>query len=156
MDVSLEIPPDGGGRTGGDSALALPDGCYHLSSVMDDALRGTSDAPPRGAGGHAHPVFAFVVALGGLGIDIATICARLDLPFNTGAMLGRCCIRYDRPLLVDSSYEISGHVVSITRKPSRRFTAADHVRLAIVIHAQTIRFATVELVMIVPIARTIR
>ncbi|WP_439532153.1 hypothetical protein [Polymorphobacter sp.] len=131
---------------------AIPEGEYRLSQAMDDALRAASGALPRGSDGLAHPAFAFVAALGGMGLDIKTVCARLGLPFDTGAVLGRCRIAFDRPMLVDHAYGVHARIVSLIRKSSRRFGGADHLCLATDIRVGTTHFATVELTMIVPVA----
>lgn len=103
----------------------------------------------------AHPAFAFVVALGGMGYDIATLCALLGLPFDSGAVLGRCHIVLSRPIAVDRMYEINATPVSLIRKPSRRFGVADHLRLATDIAIGGLHFARVELTMIVPVVPTL-
>jgi len=133
------------------SAMAVPDGSYLLSAAMDDALRGACGAPARGADGVAHPAFAFVMALGGMGVDVATLCARFGLPFDTGAMLGRCRLRYARPLAVDVRYLVQARLVTRQRKPSRRFGAAEHLTLAMALSCAGVLHAEVELTMIVPL-----
>ena len=131
---------------------SIPDGRYWLTPAMDDALRAASSAPPRGKDRRAHPAFAFVMALGGMGVDIGTLCAHLGVPFNTGAVLGRCSITFDRSILVDQSYDVSASLTSINRKSSRRFGATDHLCFAMRIGVEEQRFAMVEFTMIVPVA----
>lgn len=131
---------------------SIPDGRYWLSPAMDDALRTASGALPRGRDRRAHPAFAFVMALGGMGADIGSVCAQLGVPFDTGALLGRCSIALDRPILVDQSYDVSAALTSMTRKSSRRFGATDHLCFVMRIAVKEQHFAMVELTMIVPVA----
>lgn len=129
-------------------------GRYALTAAMDDALRAACGAPARGADNQAHPGFAFVAALGGMDRDIGALCISLGLPFDTGAMLGRCHIRFDRPLLVDCVLEVEARLRSLVRKSSRRFGAADHLGLAMSLSCDGVRQALVEVTIIVPVARS--
>ncbi|GKY89576.1 hypothetical protein [Sinisalibacter aestuarii] len=112
------------------SKFLIPDGRYLLTAAMDDRVRHMARAPDR-AGERAHPIFAFVAALGGLGLKIADLSAALGLAFERGPVLARCRLSYDAPLLVDRSYDVRAEIDDLQRKPSRVFGAADHLHLSI-------------------------
>lgn len=113
--------------------FAIPPGRYRLTEVLDDRLRSLTGAPARGAAQTAHPVFAFVMALGGMGIRIADLARALGLDFGAGPVLAACTLDFRAPLLVGRDYDVSARVEGLSRKPSRRFGAADHLHLAIVL-----------------------
>ncbi|MAM61291.1 hypothetical protein [Maritimibacter sp. UBA3975] len=108
----------------------LPPGEFHLTPERDDRVRQMSGAPAR-LGARAHPIFAFVGALGGLPMPIKALSESLGLAFDQGPVLAGCVIDLTRPLEVGRRYTVAGRVEGITRKPSRRFGHADHLHLAI-------------------------
>ena len=129
---------------------AIPAGRYRLDRALDDRLRAASAAPERGRSDRAHPAFAFVVALGGMGLKVADICQLLGLSLNSGPLLGTCRIRYHRPLEVDRTYDVQGRIAALVRKASRRFGMADHLTLRIAASADAVPFTELEFTMIVP------
>lgn len=108
----------------------IPEGRFILTPAMDDRVRQMAGADPR-EGDFAHPVFAFVGALGGLGLRIADLSRALGLDFDAGPVLARSRLDYDDRLRVGESYRVTAEVEAITRKPSRVFGKADHLHLAI-------------------------
>ncbi|SPJ25398.1 hypothetical protein [Palleronia abyssalis] len=108
----------------------LPAGRFDLTAARDDLVRRMSDAPAR-SDQRAHPIFAFVGALGGLPLPIADLSTGLGLAFADGPVLARCQIDATRPLEVGRCYTVTARILDIQRKPSRRFGQADHLHLAI-------------------------
>ena len=108
----------------------IPPGHYALTEAMDDRVRAMARAPAR-RGDRAHPIFAFVGALGGLGLRIADLSRALGLDFDAGPVLARCRLDYDAPLRVGQDYAVRAEVERIERKPSRAYGSADHLHLSI-------------------------
>jgi hypothetical protein len=111
-------------------------GSFDLSAARDDSVRRMSGAPSR-TGDRAHPIFAFVGALGGLPEPIKDLSESLGLAFANGPVLARCQIALARPLLVNRTYRVTARVEAIERKPSRRFGHADHLHLVIALADDT-------------------
>ncbi|MEE4452775.1 hypothetical protein [Novosphingobium resinovorum] len=132
------------------SQFAIPQGRFHLSAALDDAIRRSCAAPARD-GEQAHPIFAFVAALGGLGVRVGDLCRGLGLAFDKGAVLGRCWIDYAAPLTVDTGYDVAAEIVALERKASRRFGAADHLTLGMTIGTGGQTHARVQLTTIMPV-----
>lgn len=150
--MSLSQTVEGAVSAASSAFPAIPPGCYRLDAALDDRLRVASAAPARGAGREAHPGFAFVLALGGMGLKVGEICELLGLSLASGPLLGTCRIRYHRALEIERSYDVQGCVAGLMRKASRRFGAADHVTLRIAVAADGMPFVDVEFTMIVPTA----
>lgn len=140
--------PPSGGRS---PSPIIPPGVYRVTRELDDRLRAACSAPVRREGEGAHPGFAFVAALAGMGLKVGDICRLVGLSLESGAVLGTCRIRYDRPLEVDRTYQVQGRVGTLVRKASRRFGATDHLMLHMEVGAASVPFAQVELTMIVPV-----
>ncbi|KMS50575.1 hypothetical protein V474_06935 [Novosphingobium barchaimii LL02] len=129
--------------------FVIPPGVFDLSASLDDAIRRSCAAPLRD-GEQAHPIFAFIAALGGMGSRVGDVCRGLGLAFDSGAVLGRCRIDYDAPLTVDTRYDVATSVVALERKGSRRFGAADHLTLGMTVSAGGGLRARVRLTTIMP------
>jgi hypothetical protein len=135
---------------GAKPGFTIPSGVFDLSAGLDDAIRNSCGAPIR-RGVEAHPIFAFIAALGGMGSRVGDVCRDLGLAFDSGAVLGRCRIDYDTALRVDTRYDVDTTVLAIERKPSRRFGAADHLTLNMTVSAMGRAFARVRLTTIMPV-----
>lgn len=128
----------------------LPPGHFDLTAERDDRVRRMSGAPAR-QDNRAHPIFAFVGALGGLPLPIKALSESLGLAFDRGPVLAGCVIDLARPLEVGRRYSVAGRIEDIKRKPSRRFGAADHLHLAIAL-ADGVPFTEIRLHIIFPAA----
>jgi hypothetical protein len=131
-------------------ALTIPPGRYSLTAGLDDRLRALTNASVRGADGAAHPIFAFVIALGGMGLRIADLSERLGLAFGAGPVLAGCTLDYHAPMLVGRDYDVTTRIEGLERKPSRRFGAADHLRLHIALSCTGVNCAETRLHIIYP------
>lgn len=131
------------------SPIRLPVGEYRMDSATDAMLRAGSRARPA-VGGAAHPVFALVAALGGMGVSVAELCHICGSAIENGPVLARCSLQYHRRLLLDRDYIVESEITSITRKKSRRFGAADHVVINLVLRHDDSAYTDIELVMVMP------
>ncbi|MBV0911061.1 hypothetical protein [Anianabacter salinae] len=127
---------------------SLPLGRFDLTPERDDLVRRMSGAPVR-LDMRAHPIFAFVGALGGLPLPIKDLSEGLGLAFDKGPVLAGCRIDITRPLEVARSYAVAARVEGIERKPSRRFGWADHLHLAIAL-SDSAPFTDIRLHIIFP------
>lgn len=126
------------------------EGRFHLSAAADDRVRALSGAPPR-IGDAAHPVFAYLGALGGLPQPIGDWSRALGLGFDLGPVLGSCVIDFPGRLRTGQDYAVRAEVTAITRKPSRRFGAADHAAFVIALCQQQ-EVSILRFTMITPVA----
>jgi hypothetical protein len=131
-------------------AFRVPQGRYDVTAALDERLRSAARAPGRHDAESAHPIMAFVAALGGMGMSIRELSEALGLAFAQGPVLGGCHIRLHRPVAVDKSYLIDTRVSVLQRKPSRRFGLADHLTLAFEVTDGSDRVCDVELAMVFP------
>jgi hypothetical protein len=129
--------------------IPLPEGRYFIATAVDAAIRRSSGGLAAQKG-RAHPVFAFLAALGGMGISIAELCKMCGASIDDGPVLARCRIRYHCPLRLEHSYVVDGIIVSQMRKPSRRFGAADHIGLELNLRDDKGLCAEIAITMIMP------
>jgi hypothetical protein len=131
--------------------IELPLGSFALTTALDDRVRKSCAASPRSTGVLAHPIFAFVAGLGGMGLPIAEAIERCGGSIDSGPVLAGCEIAIDKPLEVDRTYDVASRIAEYVRKPSRRYGAADHLLLRFELAAQGERFAELVLRIIVPV-----
>ncbi|MCE0506153.1 hypothetical protein LR948_12350 [Roseivivax sp. GX 12232] len=108
----------------------IPQSRYRLTRQADDAVRRMSGALARQGAG-AHPIFAFLGALGGLPQPIKELSESLGLDFAAGPVLAGCRITLHAPLQIDRDYTVEAKVAGLERRPSRAYGAADHLHLAV-------------------------
>lgn len=127
------------------------DGWYDLTAALDDKVRLLSHAPPR-IGDQAHPIHAYVGALGGMNIPIGDFSRALGLAFDHGPVLGKCTLSFPGRLRVGQRYKVTPRVISQKRKPSRRFGQADHLLMEITLADREGPASSLEFSMITPVA----
>lgn len=132
-----------------DSPASSP-GIYDLSAVLDDRVRQLCGAPPR-SGDLAHPIHAYLGALGGMETPIGDFSRQLGLAFDAGPVLGQCTMTYPGRLRVDQRYDVTAKVLDLIRKPSRRFGQADHLTLEIALSHDGATASLLQFKMITPV-----
>jgi hypothetical protein len=102
----------------------LPPGTYRLGAERHDKLLAAlgSDAPRDGS---AHPLAAWLVAMGGIGMSIAELFAAAGVPLEDGPMLGSAHLAQERPLAVESIYSVTGQVTDLVEKTGRKLGRFD-------------------------------
>lgn len=124
-------------------------GRFRLTAAMDDRVRALSGAPAR-LDDRAHPIFAYIGALHGLPRPIGDWSRALGLAFDRGPVLGACVMDYPGRLRVERDYAVRAEVTAITRKPSRRFGAADHAAFVIALCEGAAEVSLLRFTMITP------
>jgi hypothetical protein len=117
QDASPAGPPDVAG-------WQFPGGRYTLSAEEDAAFCKAVETSPRGES-RAHPALAFVIAQTAMGVSVEALLARCDFEVKDGPMLVHLDLDFFTPLRTGIAYNVSGQIVSLTRKPSRAFGFAD-------------------------------
>jgi hypothetical protein len=130
--------------------MPLSIGQFRLDADDDTMVRETSSAPQRQAF-EAHPIFGFIAALGGLGAPIETVFAQCGGSVQSGPLLASCSVRFSRPLQIGITYQVVGFIEAVTRKASRRFGAADHLRLNIDVRDGDIHYSNLHLTIVMPV-----
>lgn len=96
----------------------LPEGRFMISAAENRALVEAlgSDGVQDGL---AHPVFGYIAAQRGIGIDVAGLLALADFDIADGPMLASSRLDYARPLRTERAYRVTGRIVAIQRKQGR-------------------------------------
>jgi hypothetical protein len=102
----------------------LPGGSYALGAErhakLVSALGGGSPED-----GSAHPLSAWVIAMGGCGIGIGELFEAAGVPMEDGPMLGACEVELLRPLGIETPYTVSARIESLVEKSGRKLGRFD-------------------------------
>lgn len=112
----------------------FPGGSYTVSSwwawlVADALLDDPYDDSP-------HPVLAWMAGVAGMGLTWDELFAWFDARASDGPMFGEHRTTMFAPLSLDATYDISGRIVSLTRKVGRRSGVMDIVGYELDLHLQ--------------------
>lgn len=99
---------------------------YIITTEENRALCQSVGVEPA-ADGSAHPVYFYIAPQVGMGQTVAGICEICDFDVNVGPMMGTCNVTFDQPLKTEQPYMVTGEILGIQRKQSRKLGTMDIV-----------------------------
>lgn len=116
----------------------FPGGTYTIEPWRAWLLADTvlADPPPIAqlTGRPAHPLFAWLVATGAMGIGWDELFTWFDATAADGPVFGEHETSWRRPMLVGETYRVRGGIVSAQRKVGRRTGPFDVVGYSMAVH----------------------
>jgi hypothetical protein len=97
---------------------------YVISADENRALCESTGVAPA-ADGSAHPIYFYVATQVGMGMTVAGLCAACEFDVEDGPMMASSKVAFSRPLITGQPYRITGRIVSLVRKPSRKLGVMD-------------------------------
>jgi hypothetical protein len=97
---------------------------YTISSDENRALCESTGVQPA-ADGTAHPIYFYIATQVGMGMTVAGLCAACDFDVEDGPMMASSQVDFSRPLKTGQPYHVTGRIVSLVRKPSRKLGVMD-------------------------------
>ena len=126
MDVLPPPPEVAGLRLDGTDA-------YVISAQENEVLcRSTGIAPADD--GTAHPIYYYVATQVAMGKTVAGLCAACDFDVDDGPMMGSSEVRFSTPLRTGLPYTVSGEILSLERKRSRKLGVMDVLTYRLRLH----------------------
>jgi hypothetical protein len=118
MTTELPPPPNVAGTSlsGGDP--------YVIRRAENRALCESVGVQPA-ADDSAHPIYFFIATQVGMGMTVADLCRVCDFDVADGPMMASSKTTFERPLKVEQPYVVTGQIVSLVRKASRKLGAMD-------------------------------
>lgn len=86
--------------------------CRSLGAVPDDD-------------GRAHPIFYYIATQIGMRMTVAELCQACDFDVEDGPMMASSKVSFSTPLRVGQTYFVTGEILQLTRKASRRLGVMD-------------------------------
>ena len=84
--------------------------------------------------GTAHPIYYYVATQVAMGKTVAELCALCDFDVEDGPMMGSSEVRFAAPLKVETPYRVSGEVLALERKRSRKLGVMDVLAYRLRLH----------------------
>ena len=84
--------------------------------------------------GLAHPIYYYVATQVAMGMTVAELCSACDFNVDDGPMMGSSEVRFAHPLKVGVAYRVSGEIVSLVRKQSRKLGVMDVLTYRLRLH----------------------
>jgi hypothetical protein len=97
---------------------------YTISAEENRALCESTGVKPA-ADGTAHPIYFYIATQVGMGMTVAGLCTACDFDVEDGPMMASSQVDFSSPLVTDQPYTVTGRIVSLVRKPSRKLGVMD-------------------------------
>jgi hypothetical protein len=97
---------------------------YTINVDENRALCESTGVAPA-SDGTAHPIYFFIATQVGMGLTVAGLCAACEFDVEEGPMMASSKVTYSRPLITGQPYNVTGRIVSLVRKPSRKLGVMD-------------------------------
>lgn len=95
-----------------------------ISAAENAALCRSTGVEPE-ADGSAHPIYYFIATQVGMGKTVAGLCEACEFDVKDGPMMGTSSATFQGPILTGQPYGVTGRILSLTRKRSRKLGVMD-------------------------------
>lgn len=112
------------------------DKVFTISAEENAALCRSTGSEPA-ADGSAHPIYYYIATQVAMGKTVAGVCETCDFNVEDGPMMGSSGVRFIRPLMVGESFKVTGEIVSLVRKQSRKLGVMDVLTYRLRLHPAT-------------------
>ena len=106
---------------------------YTISADENGALCRSTGIEPADDG-TAHPIYYYVATQVAMGKTVAGLCAACDFDVDDGPMMGSSEVRFSVPLKTGLPYTVSGEILSLERKRSRKLGVMDVLTYRLRLH----------------------
>jgi hypothetical protein len=108
-------------------------GTFTISAVENAALCRSTGVEPALDGG-AHPIYYYIATQVAMGQTVAGLCAMCDFDVEDGPMMGSSGVRFTTPLRTGGTYKVTGEILSVVRKRSRKLGVMDVLTYRLRLH----------------------
>ena len=97
---------------------------FTIKAEENAALCASTGVAPAGDGS-AHPIYYYIATQVAMGKTVAGLCETCEFDVEDGPMMGSSGIKFSEPLMVGESYKVTGEILSLVRKQSRKLGVMD-------------------------------
>ena len=108
-------------------------GTYTISAVENAALCRSIGIEPS-CDGSAHPIYYYIATQVAMGKTVAGLCAACAFDVEEGPMMGSSEVRFTTPLRTGGTYKVTGEILSLVRKRSRKLGVMDVLTYRLRLH----------------------
>jgi hypothetical protein len=103
---------------------------YTITAAENAALCKSIGVRPA-ADGTAHPIYFYIATQVGMGETVAGLCTVCEFNIDDGPLMAGSRVTFRRPLLTGQPYDVTGEIVSLVRKSSRKLGMMDMLEYAL-------------------------
>ena len=108
---------------------------FTISAAENAALCRSTGVEPA-LDGSAHPIYYYIATQVAMGQTVAGLCAVCEFDVEEGPMMGSSGVRFSTQLRTGGSYKVSGEILSLVRKRSRKLGVMDVLTYRLRLHEQ--------------------
>jgi hypothetical protein len=97
---------------------------YTISAAENEALCASIGVQPA-RDGTAHPIYFYIATQVGMGQTVAGLCQVCEFNVEDGPMMAGSKVTFQRPLRTGQAYQVTGEIISLVRKASRKLGMMD-------------------------------
>lgn len=124
---TLPPPPDVVGTSLDGTEAYLVDGGQNAALCRSTGVEPAAD-------GSAHPIYYYIATQIGMGQSVAGLCAICEFDVEEGPMMGSSSVRFSGPLRVGTPYRVTGEIIGLDRKRSRKLGVMDVLTYRLRLH----------------------
>lgn len=106
---------------------------FTISAKENAALCRSTGFEPA-ADGTAHPIYYYIATQVAMGKTVAGLCETCDFDVDEGPMMGSSGVNFSAPLMVGERYTVTGQILGLVRKRSRKLGAMDVLTYRLRLH----------------------
>jgi len=106
---------------------------FIISAAENAALCRSTGIEPA-ADGSAHPIYYYIATQVAMGKTVAGVCETCEFDVADGPMMGSSGVSFRGPLMVGESYKVTGEILSLVRKQSRKLGVMDVLTYRLRLH----------------------
>ncbi len=84
--------------------------------------------------GSAHPIYYYIATQVAMGKTVAGVCETCEFDVDDGPMMGSSGVRFAGQLMVGQDYRVTGEILSLVRKKSRKLGVMDVLTYRLRLH----------------------
>jgi len=84
--------------------------------------------------GTAHPIYYYIATQVAMGKTVAGVCEACEFNVDDGPMMGSSGVKFTKPLKVGESYKVTGEILDLVRKRSRKLGVMDVLTYRLRLH----------------------
>jgi hypothetical protein len=109
---------------------------FTISAEENAALCRSTGVEPA-SDGSAHPIYYYIATQVAMGKTVAGVCETCEFDVDDGPMMGSSGVKFSEPLIVGQSYKVTGEILSLVRKLSRKLGVMDVLTYRLRLHKES-------------------
>lgn len=107
------------------AGISLSGNAPYVISVEENRALCESIGVTPATDGSAHPIYFFIATQVGMGLTVERLCETCEFDAEEGPLMVSSKVTFSLPLMTQTPYQVSGEILALTRKLSRKLGVMD-------------------------------